>query len=177
MFINTYRAIKSVDKNLRVGGPATAQLAWLDVLVERAVEAECPPDFVSSHLYPTDPYIPHERDSFYEAISDAAKVVQRSAKKSSIAAPPLIITEFNCGLGIDCADAPYAASFIAYHAMNAQRSREAVPIQSYWTFSDIFEEQGQQASEFSQAFGARSIHGIAKPGINTHVSLHVCTFM
>jgi hypothetical protein len=37
-----------------------------------------------------------------------------------------------------------------------------VPIQSYWTFSDIFEEQGQQASEFSQAFGARSVNGIAK---------------
>ena len=36
-------------------------------------------------------------------------------------------------------------------------------VQSYWTFSDIFEEQGQQGSEFSQAFGIQSISGVPKP--------------
>ena len=64
---------------------------------------------------------------------------------------------------MNCADAPFSASFIAHHALAAQRIRERVPFQSYWTFSDIFEEQGQQAPEFSQAFGVRSINGIAKP--------------
>ena len=29
----------------------------------------------------------------------------------------------------------------------------SVPLMSFWTFSDIFEEQGQAAAEFSQAFG------------------------
>ena len=38
-----------------------------------------------------------------------------------------------------------------------------MPVLSYWTFSDIFEEQGQQAPEFSQAFGTRTFHGIPKP--------------
>ena len=79
------------------------------------------------------------------------------------AAPPLLITEFNCGLGIKCADAPFAASFVAHQAVVSQRLAGKVPFLSYWTFSDIFEEQGQVASEFSQAFGARSIHGVPKP--------------
>ena len=79
------------------------------------------------------------------------------------ATPPMLITEFNCGLGMNCADAPYSASFIALHALDSQAIQDVVPIQSYWTFSDIFEEQGQQPYEFSQAFGARSINGVAKP--------------
>ena len=44
----------------QVGGPATAQLAWLDEFTRGAAAAGCPPDFVSSHLYPTDPWA-HEQ--------------------------------------------------------------------------------------------------------------------
>lgn len=163
LYVNTFQAVKAASKELRVGGPATAQLGWLGFFVDSAVSANCPPDFVSSHLYPTDPFINQTRDGFSIAMVNAADEVKAAAAKSSIPPPPILITEFNCGLGIDCADAPYAASFLAHQALNAQKIKESMVFQSYWTFSDIFEEQGQIPSEFSQAFGARSINGIAKP--------------
>ena len=138
LFANTYRGIKAAHPELRVGGPATAQLAWLDVMVQGATRLGCPPDFVSSHLYPTDPWaheqpLSHGRADFAKAISSAADIVTASAKKAGMAtSPQLLITEFNCGLGMNCADAPFSASFIAHHALAAQRTRERVPFQSYW---------------------------------------------
>jgi hypothetical protein len=50
-----------------------------------------------------------------------------------------------------------------YHALNSQAIASKVPIQSYWTFSDIFEEGGQQPYEFGQAFGTRTFNGVPKP--------------
>ena len=48
--------------------------SWLDAFVEEAVRAGAPPDFVSSHLYPTDPWaheeaLSHGRDDFIGAIA------------------------------------------------------------------------------------------------------------
>lgn len=163
LFVNTFQAIKGAHPTLRVGGPATAQLAWLDTFLEGAVAAKCDPDFLSTHLYPTDPYINHTRDGFAEAIEDAVGVASSTAAKLGKETPPILITEFNCGLGINCADAPYAASMVAHQALRAQRTAGSVVMESYWTFSDVFEEQGQQPSEFSQAFGAQSINGVPKP--------------
>lgn len=126
LFANTYAGLKKADERLKVGGPATAQLAWLDSFVEHATAAGTPPDFVSSHLYPTDP-VAHEtplkkgRDDFASAIADAASIVAGSAKRHGIATElPLLLTEFNCGLGKSCADSFYSASFIAQHALNSQ---------------------------------------------------------
>jgi len=163
LFTNTFKAIKSVDPALRVGGPATAQLAWLGEFLVNATKQGTVPDFISTHLYPTDPFIDQGRDGFAGAIADAAIEVADAARRTGGKVPPLFLTEFNCGLGIECADAPFSASFVAHHAKMSQAMREAVPIQSFWTFSDIFEEQGQMPSEFSQAFGMQTISGIAKP--------------
>jgi xylan 1,4-beta-xylosidase len=54
----TVLAVKSVNKSLRVGGPATCQLDWIPEFIEFAKSAALPLDFVSSHLYPTDPLVP-----------------------------------------------------------------------------------------------------------------------
>lgn len=166
LFTNTYQAIKDVDTGMRVGGPATAQLSWLGDFMRNATLAGFRPDFVSSHLYPTDPFIDPGRDGFAAAVANAAEEVRQAVADSTngpFDVPPLLLTEFNCGLGIKCADAPYAGSFLAHNALMSQRTKQSVPLESYWTFSDIFEEQGQEGSEFSQAFGMQSIHGVPKP--------------
>ena len=169
LFANTFKGLKAANKALRVGGPATAQLAWVDDFIAAAVAAGAPPDFVSSHLYPTDPWaneqaLNHGRDDFLGAIAGAAENVAASGKQHGLpASTPFLLTEFNCGLGLDCADSFYSASFIAYHALNSQPIVERVPVQSYWTFSDIFEEGGQKPAEFAQAFGTRTFNGIPKP--------------
>jgi xylan 1,4-beta-xylosidase len=54
----TVLAVKSVHKSLRVGGPATCQVDWIPDLIAFAKSAALPLDFISSHLYPTDPNVP-----------------------------------------------------------------------------------------------------------------------
>lgn len=165
MFVATFRAVKAVDASLQVGGPATAQLAWLPEFIVNATAASTVPDFVSSHLYPTDPVVSGDRRGFTTAIEEAVQSIEEASSAAGLSnPPPLFLTEFNCGLSIDCADAPMASSFVVHHALAAQEQLSlAAPIQSFWTFSDIFEEQGQSPEEFSQAFGAQSINGVAKP--------------
>jgi beta-xylosidase len=139
LFANTFKGLKAANSQLRVGGPATAQLAWIDAFVAGAAGAGAPPDFVSSHLYPTDPWanevaLSHTRDGFKNAIAAAADSVAASAKQHGM--PPstqFLLTEFNCGLGMDCADSFFSSSFIAYHALNSQGIVDRVPVQSYWT--------------------------------------------
>ena len=50
----TARALKKVNPRLRVGGPATAQAAWVDRFIAHAVENHVPLDFVSTHVYAND---------------------------------------------------------------------------------------------------------------------------
>ena len=169
LFANTFKGLKASNPQLRVGGPATAQLAWIEAFVAGAAGAGAPPDFVSSHLYPTDPWanevaLSHTRDGFFHAISAAADSVTKMAKQHGMpSSTQFLLTEFNCGLGQDCADSFFSSSFIAYHALNSQGIVDRVPVQSYWTFSDIFEEGGQKPAEFCQAFGTRSFNGVPKP--------------
>jgi xylan 1,4-beta-xylosidase len=54
----TVLAIKSVHKSLRVGGPATCQVDWIPEFIEFTKSAALPLDFISTHLYPTDPVVP-----------------------------------------------------------------------------------------------------------------------
>ncbi len=48
---------------------------------------------------------------------------------------------------------------------------------SYWTFSDIFEEQGFLSAPFHQGFGMINIHGIPKPVYRSLASLSCCKFL
>jgi xylan 1,4-beta-xylosidase len=47
----TARAIKQLDGKLRVGGPATAQAAWVDDFLAHCAANHVPFDFVSSQIY------------------------------------------------------------------------------------------------------------------------------
>ncbi len=46
--------MKNVNPQLRVGGPATAQAAWIEPFIRHAVEHHVPIDFVSTHVYAND---------------------------------------------------------------------------------------------------------------------------
>ena len=48
------RAMKAVSPQLRVGGPATAQAAWVDRFIRHCADNHVPVDFVSTHVYGND---------------------------------------------------------------------------------------------------------------------------
>eukprot|EP00762_Andalucia_godoyi_P005587 ANDGO_00547.mRNA.1 Beta-xylosidase len=155
-YAQTATAIKSVDSSLLVGGPSTCQVGWVDAFYDYCQKNKVSVDFVSSHLYPTDPNLPvGDRRGFSNAIAKAASQVPSNI--------PLLMTEYNAGLGIQVLDSAYAASFIVYQIPWLS----AIPnlkLWSYWTFTDVFEEGGQESIPFdSDSFGMQTIHGVPKP--------------
>src|SRR5579862_3047522 len=54
LYDHTARALKAVNRRLRVGGPATAQAAWVSAFIRHCKQNRVPVDFVSTHVYGDD---------------------------------------------------------------------------------------------------------------------------
>ncbi len=54
LYDHTARALKAVSLRLQVGGPSTAQAAWVTPFLEHAKANNVPVDFVSTHVYAND---------------------------------------------------------------------------------------------------------------------------
>jgi len=139
-----------------VGGPATCQLQYLPDFLAAATANGAPVDMITSHLYPTDPNVTVSRTGFTDAVAKAAAV----AASASI---PLVITEFNSGLGLpNGQDSEFAAAFVAHTAVAIQTIPN-LDVLSFWAFTDIFEEGGQASQEYTGNYGIQTIDGIPKP--------------
>ena len=166
LYSNTAQAIKSVDSRLKVGGPSTAQLCWIDQFLTNVTANKLPVDFVSSHLYPTDPQN-NKNDgvnAFYNTLKTAGDVLNKYKSLNLT----LYLSEYNSGLyggGVDNHDTNYAASFMVFQAAKLQSliTDNNYGWMSYWTFSDVFEEGGFGSAPFHNEFGMQTIRGIAKP--------------
>jgi xylan 1,4-beta-xylosidase len=66
-------------------------------------------------------------------------------------------------------DEPYAAAFVAKTALEAS---DLVQGYSFWTLSDIFEENYFPSVPFHGGFGLLNLHGIAKPTYRAFELLH-----
>src|SRR5947208_2750627 len=54
LYDHTARDVKAVDSRVRIGGPATAQAAWVDAFIQHCDANRVPVDFVSTHVYAND---------------------------------------------------------------------------------------------------------------------------
>ena len=159
-------AIKSVNARLKVGGPSTAQLCWIDKFLSNVSMNNLPVDFVSSHLYPTDPQNNKNEgvNAFYNTLKSAGDILDKYKSLNLT----LYLSEFNSGLygkNVDNHDNHYAASFMIFQASKLQSliTNHNYGWMSYWTFSDVFEEEGFVSDPFHNGFGMQTIRGIAKP--------------
>jgi xylan 1,4-beta-xylosidase len=66
-------------------------------------------------------------------------------------------------------DEPYAAAFVVKTIMEATGLVEGY---SFWTFSDIFEENYFPSTPFHGGFGLINLHGIPKPTYRAYQLLH-----
>jgi len=169
----TAGAIKSVDKALQVGGPATAANAWIDDFTGFCVNNHLPLDFISTHHYPTDAFGKPGDDteaqlaaSRRSALRDETREVRRQAGDR-----PVYYTEWCTSSNPRDAmhDEPYAAAFIVKTIMEANGLVQGY---SYWTFSDIFEENYFPSMPFHGGFGLLNLYGIAKPAYRGFELLH-----
>jgi xylan 1,4-beta-xylosidase len=175
LYDHTARAIKRVSGRLRVGGPSTAQAAWADRFLAHCNKKDVPVDFVSSHVYGNDKsedvFGTHEQISRNEMVCRAVKKVHDQIAASAYPKMPLIWTEYNADYSNQphVTDSPYMGPFLA----NTLRECDGLTeMMSYWTFSDVFEEQGVVKKPFYGGFGILAEHGIPKPAFNAFTLLH-----
>jgi len=84
---------------------------------------------------------------------------------------PLIWSEFNASYAneSDVTDAAYMGPWLAD---TIRQCDGLVDEMSYWTFSDVFEEQGVVKQPFYGGFGLLAEDGIPKPSFNAFLLLH-----
>jgi xylan 1,4-beta-xylosidase len=175
LYDHTARAIKQVNTKLRVGGPSTAQAAWADAFIQHCAENKVPVDFVSSHVYGndraqdvfgTDEKIPRD-----QMVCRAVKKVHDQIRASTMPNLPLIWSEYNASYFFEppVTDSIYMGPWIAD---TIRQCDGLADMMSYWTFTDIFEEQGVVKQPFYGGFGLLATGAIPKPSYNAFKLLH-----
>jgi xylan 1,4-beta-xylosidase len=175
LYDHAARAIKRADPSLRVGGPATAQAAWIPAMIAHAVEAKVPLDFVSTHVYANDSaedvFATHEQISRADMVGRAVRKVYDQVKASALPNLPIHWTEYNASYKneIEVTDSAFMGPWLA----NTIRVCDGLTAtMSYWTFSDVFEEQGVVKVPFYGGYGLIAEGGIPKAGFNAFAMLH-----
>ena len=175
LYDHTARALKAVDARVRVGGPASAQAAWADAFIAHCAENHVPVDFVSSHVYGNDKsedvFGTHEPIPRNQMVCRAVRKVHDQIKASAMPQLPLIWTEFNASYmnEPDVTDSTYMGPWMAD---TIRQCDGIVDMMSYWTFSDVFEEQGVVKTPFYGGFGLIAEDDIPKPAFAAFRLLH-----
>ena len=169
----TAAAIKSVDKLLKVGGPATADNQWIPEFLSYCKKNAVPVDFVSTHHYPTDAFGKPGADTMTQLEHAPRGAMRDEVAKAHADAGglPLYYTEWSISSNPrdPMHDEPFAAAFATRIVMEARGLVEAY---SYWTFSDIFSENYFPSIPFHGGFGLLNLYGIAKPAYRAFQLLH-----
>jgi xylan 1,4-beta-xylosidase len=175
LYDHTARSLKAVDARLRVGGPATAQAAWVPAFIEHCKHDHVPVDFVSTHVYGDDTaqnvFGTTESIGRRDMVCRAVQKVHGEIAASALPTLPLIWSEFNASFANhpQVTDAPFMGPWLAE---TVRQCDGLVQDMSYWTFSDVFEEGGVIKTPFYGGFGLLAVDGIPKPAFNAFALLH-----
>jgi xylan 1,4-beta-xylosidase len=175
LYDHTAKAVKAANTRLRVGGPSTAQAAWVDAMIAHATTKDVPLDFVSTHVYGNDTahdvFKTDERIPRDQMVCRAVKMVHEQIKASSRPDIPLFWSEFNAAYDntVEVTDSIYMGPFMANTISQCDGMTAAM---SYWTLSDVFEEQGVVKQPFYGGFGLIAAGGIPKPAFYAFEILH-----
>jgi xylan 1,4-beta-xylosidase len=175
LYDSTAKTLKQVDSRLRVGGPATAQAAWVDRFITHTVENKVPVDFISTHVYANDlsedVFGTHEKIPRTEFVCRAVKKVHDQIQASPFRDMPLIWSEYNASYKNEpeVTDSEFMGPWLAD---TIRQCDGIVTMMSYWAFSDVFEEQGVVKQPFYGGYGLIAEDGLPKPAFNAFKILH-----
>ncbi|MDE7298133.1 MAG: xylan 1,4-beta-xylosidase [Lachnospiraceae bacterium] len=171
LFRETFAAVKELDERFQVGGPAVCGVQdelWIRSFLEFCRKEGIHPDFVTRHHYTTD--FPQQDGHYgYAPLSDAEAGFTNLQSTRDIIDSfeefrglKIHITEFNTSYIPNCPlhDTNQNAAYIAHQLSRLGDVNESY---SYWTFGDIFEEQGVPFTPFHGGFGLVANGGICKP--------------
>jgi xylan 1,4-beta-xylosidase len=176
LYDHTALAVKKVSGRIRIGGPATAQAAWVTAFLQHCKQNNIPVDFVSTHVYANDTakdvmgtneQIPRDR-----MVCRSVSKVHGEIVASPLPRTPLIFSEYNATYANepDVTDTVYMGPWLADTIRQCDGLTEAM---SYWSFSDVFEEQGVVKTPFYGGYGLIAADNIPKPALNAFAMLHL----
>jgi xylan 1,4-beta-xylosidase len=144
-------------------------------MIAHATKDEVPLDFVSTHVYGNDstqdvfhndePIAPHQM------VCAAVNKVHNEIAKSAKPDIPLIWSEFNATYMNEqpITDSIYMGPWLAD---TISKCDGKTLMMSYWSFSDVFEEQGVVKTPFYGGYGIVAERGIPKPAYDVFMLLH-----
>jgi len=181
LYRSAAQAVKRVDDELAVGGPAGAGRGWNLPLLEYCRQNDVPLDFISSHGYPQNEYIDHVRreGSPWQAgryLIDEFQSARRELDDAGAEDLPLIVTEWNtqhCGqdgaahwVGNMDVSSLLSGAAACHYAVNCDPFVDSL---GWWTASDVFEESGPHLEPFgghNQYYGMITMLGSPKPAFH-----------
>lgn len=172
LYKTSVQAVKAVLPEMRVGGPAicggSTSLDWVRNFLAFCRDEHLPVDFLTRHAYMgQDPH--HQGKYLYHTMRTVDSIMEElQATRDVIDAFPefagleMHVTEFNSSYHPFCPihDTNYNAALMA--GLLA-RMGDLCASYSYWTFGDVFEEQGIPSRPFHGGFGMVANQCIPKP--------------
>ena len=147
----------------------------MSAFIRHTSERQVPLDFVSTHVYgndtPKNVFGTRENIPQSEMVCRAAKKVHDEVLGSSRPDIPIIWSEYNSTYFNDpkITDSVFMGPWLAD---TLRRCDGLTDMMSYWTFSDVFEEQGVVRRPFYGGFGLIAAGNIPKPAFNAFKMLH-----
>jgi xylan 1,4-beta-xylosidase len=139
------RAVKEVDPAIRVGGPASAAVGWIDGLLTAVEKSGAPLDFLATHTYGSPPL--------------DLRPLTAAAGRPEL---DLLWTEWGVTAthGSPINDTAFAATFLLTGMRSASRRLTGL---APWVASDHFEELGRPPRLLHGGFGLLTVGNLAKP--------------
>ncbi len=172
----THDAIKSVDKDFRIGGPSTARCEWIEEFIKFGRANECEPDFIIGHIYNNDsegsPLSPLEgpqedRESRSPNFADAVIRGCRHLLDSMNFRGELQWNEW--GRSWHPCDPPRESANEAAFAVKSMAAiSQEVTHLAPWCLSDIYDQAGYGAETFHGNYGLLNLQGLRKPAYQAY---------
>jgi xylan 1,4-beta-xylosidase len=178
LYKHTAQAIKGVNKEYRVGGPATAGAAWVPDMIDFCYKNSLPLDFISTHSYGVKQGYVDESGTRGTILDkdkwSVSRDILNSRKQISDSPMPnleLHYTEWSSSY------TPFDPIHDSYHQAayvleKIKQVGNAPTSMSYWVFTDIFEEAGPRFTPFHGGFGLLNYQGIKKPAFYSYSFLN-----
>ena len=171
LFAATFRAVKETDERFQVGGPAVCGVRdeeWMRAFLDFCRKEKIKPDFITRHHYTTQlpENVGHygyarlsEPEEGFANLQSTRDIIDSYEEFKGLG---IHITEFNTSYIPNCPlhDTNENAAYIAHQLSRLGDMNESY---SYWTFGDIFEEQGVPFTPFHGGFGLVANGCIPKP--------------
>jgi xylan 1,4-beta-xylosidase len=174
LYKHSVKAVKSVNKEYRVGGPATAGAAWEPDMIDFCSKNALPLDFISTHSYGV-------KQGYLDEFGVSGTVLDknpmsvsgdilRSRKEIENSPMPNLELHYTEWSSSYTPSDPIHDSYhqAAYVLEKIKQAGNAANSMSYWVFTDIFEEAGPRFTPFHGGFGLLNYQSINKPAFYSY---------